>query len=77
MKKTTTQLWIDAYFYGCMFAGMFLWLYTIGVAAQNDWIIVLDFNIYGEGVIEYLMMLLWLLIAMAKGFFMLIKEFTR
>lgn len=66
-KKTTTQIWIDAYFYGCMLAGMFLWLFTIGVAATNDWIIVLDFNNYGEGAAEYLLMLMWLMIACAKG----------
>jgi len=61
------KLWLDAYFYGAMFGAMFVWLYTIGVAAQNDWIVVLNFNMYGEGVIEYLFMLGWLLIAIYKG----------
>jgi len=73
----TLKLWIDAYFYGCMFAGMLLWLFTIGVAQQNDWIVLLDFNRYGEGVIEYAMMLVWLLVATYKGFEILSGEMKR
>lgn len=65
MKKTLLLL-LDAYFYGAMFATMFTFIHIIGVAATQDWIITLNFNIFGEGAIEYALCLLWLVVAVIK-----------
>lgn len=60
------KLGIDAFFYGTMVGSMFVWLYTIGIAKKNDWVIVMDFNTYGEGMLEYIYMIVWVIVAFYK-----------
>lgn len=64
--KNPIKHFIDSFYYGTMVGGMFCWIYTIGVAKQNDWLVLLDFNSYDEGMIEYVFMFVWLLVAIYK-----------
>ena len=64
--KREIKLLVDSFFYGTMLGSMFVWLYTIGLAKQNDWVILMDFNMYGEGMLEYIYMLVWLIVAIYK-----------
>ena len=67
MNKTW-KLVFDSFFYGTAVAGMFAWLYTMGVASQTNWILVMDFNRYGEAWLEYIWALGWVVIAISKAF---------
>lgn len=64
--KLSLRDWIylvrDAYIYGLAIGSTLTFVITIGIAAQNDWVVVMDFNTYGEGVIEYSMLALWLVL---------------
>lgn len=40
-----------------VFASMFLFILQIILASTNDWVILIDYNAYGEGFIELVMMI--------------------
>lgn len=38
---------------------MFLFILQIFFASQNDWLITIDYNLYGEGVLELILMIIF------------------
>lgn len=67
IMNRTFKLLLDAFVFGSAIGGMLTWVYTIGVAKQADWLVVMDFNLYGEGMLEYIYMGVWLAVTTAYG----------
>jgi len=60
--KDNIILWRDAYVYGWAIGTVITMAYTIHRAALNNWVILMRFNDYGEGALEYALMVLWFIL---------------